>query len=128
MINKIIYHCSDSDIDTHNDISVIREWHINERGWSDVGYHFFIRRDGSIQTGRPLSKIGAHTKGHNKDSIGVCLHGKNYFTKEQFESAKRIFEMISFFKPHVKAYGHRDFNKEKTCPNFEVAQKIYGKN
>ena len=125
-INKVIFHCSDSDIDTHNDINVIKEWH-KARGWSDVGYHFFIRRDGSIEAGRPANVIGAHTKGQNKDSIGVCLHGKAYFTKEQFVSARRLFELVSMLEPGVKAYGHKDFNKEKTCPNFEVSKEIYGK-
>ena len=86
-INKIIVHCSDSDIESHNDISVVEDWH-KERGFKTVGYHYFIKNDGSIQLGRPLEEIGAHCLNHNSDSIGICLAGRKNFSWQQFFTLK----------------------------------------
>ena len=120
-IRKIIIHCSDSDHDHHDDIEVIRGWHVNERGWSDVGYHFFIKRNGDIQEGRALSIAGAHVRGHNEDSIGICLHGRNEFTQAQFNSLRQLMQSLYFeFGLTINdVYGHCDFDQNKTCPNFD---------
>lgn len=116
-INAHIVHCSDSE---DGDVKVIREWH-KARGWLDVGYHFVIRRDGEIEVGRTLDQIGAHTEGHNADSVGTCLIGKRAFTPAQMRALQRINEMLESLFPGIKTYGHRDFDKHgKTCPNFEV--------
>lgn len=121
-INKIIVHCSDSDYSHHDDISVIRDWHVNERGWSDVGYHFFIKKDGTVQKGRDLATVGAHVEGHNSDSIGICLGGRHNFTTKQFYALKVLLYDLThqFFLTTNDVYGHRDFDKNKTCPNFDV--------
>lgn len=121
-INKIIVHCSDSDIKEHDDISIIRGWHVNERGWSDVGYHFFIKKDGTVQKGRELATIGAHVAGHNSDSIGICLGGRHNFTTAQFDTLKVLLYDLThhFLLTTNDVYGHRDFDKNKTCPNFDV--------
>lgn len=121
-INKIIIHCSDSDVKQHDDISVIYGWHVNERGFNDVGYHFFIKWDGTIQKGRDLSAIGAHCKGQNSDSIGICLHGRHKFTTKQFYELKALlYELMSQFKLTTKdIYPHNHFDKGKTCPNFDI--------
>ena len=73
-INRIILHCTDTPPNMKVDISVVREWHL-ERGFNDIGYHFLIRKDGSIEHGRSLTTVGAHTKGQNSNSIGVCYEG-----------------------------------------------------
>ena len=70
-LNRIILHCSATKEGQDFSASTIRGWHVNGRGWSDIGYHWIIRLDGTIEVGRPLEKSGAHTKGHNKDSVGV---------------------------------------------------------
>ena len=121
-INKIIVHCSDSDVKAHDDISVIKGWHVNERGWSDVGYHFFIKKDGAVQKGRELATVGAHVKGHNSDSIGICLAGRHNFTTAQFDTLKVLLYDLThqFLLTTNDVYGHRDFDKHKTCPNFDV--------
>ena len=80
-INSIIVHCSDSNIKSHDNIETIRKWHVDERGWSDIGYHYVITQDGVVHEGRPLSRRGAHARGHNVGSIGICLTGKSLFTK-----------------------------------------------
>ena len=68
-INKIIIHHSASPLITT--VDDIRDWHVHNNGWSDIGYHYIILGDGSIEDGRPITKIGAHCKGKNRYSIGV---------------------------------------------------------
>ena len=121
-ITKIILHCSDSDYAHHDNIYAIRHWHVNENGWSDIGYHFVITKNGIIRLGRPLHILGAHCKGHNSNSIGICLTGKEKFSEEQFESLKAVCEdLISRYNlswDDVK--GHNYFDKSRPCPNFNV--------
>ena len=74
-IEKIIIHCSATPENREVDTETIRGWHMNENGWSDIGYHFVIELDGTIKEGRPIDRQGAHTKGHNKNSIGICYVG-----------------------------------------------------
>jgi N-acetyl-anhydromuramyl-L-alanine amidase AmpD len=120
-IDKIIVHCSDSDYTHHNDISVIKKWHVEENGWSDVGYHFFIKKEGIVQIGRDISVAGAHVKGYNATSIGICLAGKTKFTLEQFAALKNlIIGLREHLKEDIPVYPHNAFNKAKTCPNFDV--------
>lgn len=119
-IREIILHCSDSNIKNHNDISVIRKWHL-ERGFNDVGYHFFIKSCGQIQNGRDLDIIGAHCKGHNEQSIGICLHGKfaGDFTREQKTSLYHLIKGLTLIFPDVTIHGHNEFS-DKKCPVFDV--------
>lgn len=128
-INKIIVHCSDSDFGSAD---IIDQWH-RERGFDCIGYHFVItngrlsnsdeynpKNDGLIQAGRPVNIQGAHCKGHNADSIGICLIGKNHFTAEQLLSAlpSLLAKLIVEKDLTVhKIFGHKDFNGHKTCPN-----------
>ena len=74
-INTIVVHCSATP--RHKDFSAedIRDWHVKGNGWDDIGYHFVIRLDGSIEYGRMVDKYGAHVKGHNYDSLGICYIG-----------------------------------------------------
>ena len=123
-INKIIVHCSDSDIPAHDDIETIRKWHVLENGWSDVGYHYFIQSNGNIQKGRDEARPGAHTRGHNQDSIGICLHGKNEFADTQFFALNTVIRSLLYAFPKAEIYGHRDFDNNKTCPNFDVNEKL----
>ena len=74
-INKLIVHCSATPEYKNFDVNDIREWHVKGNGWSDCGYHYVIKLDGTLQEGRPVEKIGAHCAGHNRDSIGVCYIG-----------------------------------------------------
>lgn len=128
-INLIIVHCSDSDIPGHDNIETIRKWHIEENGWSDVGYHYFITKDGEVHSGRSLERAGAHCKGFNKSSIGICLSGRNEFTEEQFQSLRDIIkdELIpNLGLSIIDILGHRDLNKGKSCPNFDVQEILRG--
>ena len=90
-------------------------------GWDGIGYHKVILRSGKIENGRPEYWEGAHVKGQNKNSLGVCLIGTSIFTKNQFSSLKKILLEWKMKYPKAVILGHRDSTKtSKTCPNFDV--------
>lgn len=129
-INKIILHCSDSPDNVDIGVAEIREWHINERGWRDIGYHYVIRRNGTVEVGRYENgdsvledkEIGAHTFGENSDSLGICWVGKNNQTREQRQSLIKLCAHLVLREglSHTSVYGHREFDKNKTCPNIDM--------
>lgn len=122
-INKIILHCSDSDIASHDDIKVIKKWHL-ARKFKDVGYHYFIRKDGLIQKGRDILQVGAHCKGENSRSIGICLSGKRKFTEYQFIALKKLIAALNIRLPkNPSIHPHNEFS-DKSCPNFSVQNFI----
>lgn len=119
-LNKIIVHCSDTkDSDASVNAKKIDDWH-RRRGFNGIGYHFVILRDGTVEQGRPIAKMGAHVKGQNKGSIGICLVGRSEFSASQYSSLQGL--IIQIWQNHGKldVFGHRDFTKSKTCPNFDV--------
>lgn len=127
-INAIIVHCSANTADTKITTEDIRRMHIEQNHWADIGYHFVIERDGTIRKGRPLSKPGAHCRGHNAHSIGICYIGgidqaqrpEDNRTAEQRQSLLvLITNLIKLYRCSV--YGHHDFNKYKSCPSFDAA-------
>ena len=90
-------------------------------GWDGIGYHKIINRSGKVENGRPEYWIGAHVKGKNDISLGVCLIGTDNFTKNQFKSLERVLKKWKKLYPNAKIVGHRDTGKtKKTCPNFDV--------
>ncbi len=136
-VNLIVVHCSDSPF---GDAALIDHWH-HARGWRGIGYHFVIlngypdeesyiqRRpkfylDGVVENGRPLDRIGAHVRGHNRNSVGVCLIGKRQFTQQQFKSLVRIIEQLKADHPELSVAGHYELLKPgdtpKTCPNIDM--------
>lgn len=126
-IKEIIVHCSATPEGKDYTVETIRQWHL-QRGFSDIGYHYVIYRDGSIHTGRNESVIGAHCSGHNSKSIGVCYIGgvekdgktpKDTRTKEQKEALLSILKSLKEKYPKAKIYGHRDFSS-KACPSFDA--------
>lgn len=118
-INLVVLHCSDSDRPEHDNIETIASWH-KERGFSKVGYHFVILKNGDIAKGRDIDEVGAHVKGHNSHSIGICLTGREKFSPEQFRSLKNLLEWICLtYKLEDKdVLLHRELDNGKTCPNF----------
>ena len=74
-ITLIIIHCSATPEGRRLDFETCRRDHIRHRGFTDIGYHFYITRDGEIHRGRPLEKVGAHCKNHNRHSVGICYEG-----------------------------------------------------
>ena len=118
-IKFIIIHCSDSDLPHHDNINVIKEWHVKERGWDDVGYHYFIQKNGYLQIGRPLAVQGAGVFRHNENSVHICLSGKTGFTFHQGIALMNICMAMREKFPMAEVKPHNFFNHHKTCPNFD---------
>jgi len=117
---KVILHCSDTVDGVHCDIVDIDRWH-RERGMKSCGYQFVILPDGTLQTGRGMEELGAHTRGYNLGSIGICLIGRNQFTEQQLETLIGLgFRIYNKYKILPEDWhGHYEFS-DKTCPNFPV--------
>lgn len=93
----IVVHHSESGPETTRDD--IDQWH-KERGWDGIGYHYVIQWDGTVKCGRPLDKVGAHAKtgapkSRNGTHIGICLVGRDTFTKEQLTSLETLISLLS---------------------------------
>lgn len=124
-IDKIVIHCSATPKGRYFDVDDIRRWHVQERGWSNVGYHYIILLDGTIQLGRSIEVVGAHVKGHNLTSIGICYiggsHGVDTRTQEQKKSLSLLLKTLRLIFKDAEILGHRDFDKvKKDCPSFDA--------
>ena len=130
-LNEIIIHCSDTRADWMKDQSVERKvaeidgWH-RARNFRMIGYHYIIDRDGSVVAGRPLDRAGAHVRGRNRTSIGVCLiggHGSSqtdafadHFTPEQDTALRALIEQLQDQHPSIRMVtGHSTYSA-KACP------------
>jgi N-acetylmuramoyl-L-alanine amidase len=130
-INKIILHCSATRENQDISTETIRGWHVNERGWSDIGYHYVVLLDGTIDEARPVERQGAHVRGHNKGSIGICYIGgcdqemnpKDTRTDAQKESLELLLNRLMEAYDDATIHGHNEFSS-KACPSFDV-QKEY---
>ena len=130
-LKRLIVHCSATHANQNVDAATIRRWHVEGNGWSDIGYHFVTGRNGLFEFGRPLEKAGAHTYGHNRDSIGLCLigghgasaddHFTDHFTAEQATSL--VFAVKMAQRIGLSVHGHNEF-ANKGCPGFRVDQFI----
>ena len=126
-IKEIIIHCADTPEGRDVRADEIRRWHKNERGWSDIGYHYVIDLDGTIEAGRDIETAGAHCTGHNAKSIGICYVGgcdaqmqpKDTRTEHQKASLLLLLKYLRQRYPQAKIYGHRDF-AQKACPSFDA--------
>ena len=119
-IKYLVVHCSDTDDKKRIGINEIHQMHLNF-GWDGVGYHKVICRNGEIQNGRPEFWKGAHVKGKNDQSLGVCIIGREKFTKKQMISLQKVLDEWRIKYPKAKVVGHRDIQEtSKTCPNFNV--------
>ena len=116
-IKKIVIHCSDSDNMQHDNLETIKKWHVEERGWKEVGYHFVITKSEGIKKARRIDIQGAHVKGHNEDSIGICLTGKHIFTLKQLILCNQLIKDLKNIYKDVDCYKHCDLDDKKTCPN-----------
>jgi len=131
-INKIILHCSATREGQDISVDTIRKWHVDGRGWSDIGYHYIVSIDGQIEEGRPINRSGAHTKGQNSNSVGVCYIGgvetdgktpKDTRNAEQLMALANLLDALMEMYPGATLHGHNEF-ANKACPSFDV-QKEY---
>lgn len=141
-INKITIHCSATRPDQECNAAIIDEWH-KARGWSGIGYHYVILRDGTLERGRDVKFMGAHVLGHNEGNIGICMVGgldkdgkaANTFTDMQFRTMRSIVMAMqdAYGVEDQNIKGHRDYSPDlngdgqitpdefyKQCPCFNV--------
>jgi len=129
--DSIVIHCSDTSAIANVGAEEIKHWHVNENDWDDIGYHFVIRRDGTIELGREIDKIGAHAFGLNKYSIGICMVGgsdpwnnpEDNFSSNQYLSLSILVRgLLTQYSGIHTVIGHKDIRGvTKTCPNFDVS-------
>lgn len=131
-INEIIVHCSATAEGKDFTVADIKKWHL-ARGFSDVGYHYVIYRDGTIHKGRDESKIGAHCTGHNAHSIGVCYIGgcasdgktpKDTRTEKQKTSLLSLLRELKKKYPKASIHSHKDYTN-KACPSFDATKEYF---
>ena len=136
-INKLIIHCSATPEGKKFTVEDIRRWHTlpvskGGRGWSDIGYHYVIYLDGSVHTGRPVEKIGAHCAGRNANSIGICYIGgmdaagkkpKDTRTDAQKKALRSLVATLKTRFPGVTVHGHNEY-AAKACPCFNVKKEF----
>ena len=115
----VIHHVGNTDKNIN--AAAIHRWH-RKNGWAGIGYHYVIRKDGSIERGRPLDTVGAHTYDHNDNTVGICVVGNFELsrpTSEQFRATEKLVGAICRnydITPNDKTvFGHKDFCKT-TCP------------
>jgi len=130
-IDTIVIHCSATPEGRDVSVATIRKWH-KDRGWRDIGYHYVIGLNGEIWKGRPIRQRGAHVKGHNTGSIGICYVGgvtndgrlapKDTRTPEQKTALVSLIRGLLVDYPAIKTIcGHRDFpGVAKACPCFDA--------
>ena len=130
-INEIIVHCSATAEGIDYTVADITRWH-KARGFTTIGYHYVVYRDGSIHVGRDINMVGAHCTGHNAHSIGVCYIGgcaadgktpKDTRTDAQKQSLITLLKALRRLYPGATIHGHREF-AAKACPSFD-ARKEY---
>ncbi len=130
-ITLIIIHCSATRTDRNYSFEECRADHMENRGYADIGYHFYIRKSGEVCIGRPVERIGAHCIRHNRHSIGICYeggldaHGNPADTRTDLQKAalRGVISELKLRFPRAVTVGHRDLNPQKSCPCFDVVRE-----
>lgn len=134
-VNLLIIHCSATPPDMDMGAYEITKWH-KDRGWHTIGYHGVIRRDGTYEDGRDINRTGAHVRGYNTGSIGVCLVGgldennkpEDNFTDAQYKTLSLICRGAKAVIKDLTIHGHNEFDKNKACPSFSVQKWLKSEN
>ena len=129
-ITLIIVHCSAVRPNQTSSAKRIDEWH-KDKGWKGIGYHYVVRRDGSIEKGRPDEQVGAHCVNHNRHSIGVCYEGgldsngedADTRTEAQKRALVSLITKLHAQYPRAVIVGHHDLNPTKPCPCFDAVSE-----
>lgn len=129
-VDKIIVHCSATPEDRAVTVKEIDSWH-KAQGYRSIGYHYVVYLDGSIHPGRPESLAGAHCKGQNENSIGVCYVGgvaadgktpKDTRTEAQKKALIDLLKRLKSSYPGATIHGHNEF-AAKACPSFNAKEE-----
>ena len=127
-ITEIIIHCTATRPNAICTVESIRRYH-RSLGWHDIGYHYVIYLDGSVHTGRPVEQPGAHTEGHNAQSIGIAYvggldadgHAADTRTEAQRLALLQLVKDLKEEHPITSIHGHNEF-ANRACPCFDVQQ------
>lgn len=130
-IKYLVVHCSDTPNDREVTAEDVHRWHSDPKpkgnGWSGIGYNAFIRRDGTLEQGRPDYWQGAHVRdfdengeGDNSDSLGICLAGRDQYTDAQLRTLEGWLLAKKASYPKAQVVGHCNLDSRKTCPNMDV--------
>ena len=131
-ITLIVIHCSAVKPDQQSSAAQIDSWH-RQRGFKfGIGYHYVIRRDGTLEMGRPEYMVGAHCKNHNQHSIGVCYEGglnargepADTRTPQQRETMRQLINELRERYPKAIVVGHHNLNPLKACPCFDAIKEF----
>ncbi len=131
-ITLIVIHCSAVKPDQQSSAAQIDSWH-RQRGFHlGIGYHYVIRRDGTLEMGRPEYMVGAHCKNHNQHSIGVCYEGglnargdpADTRTPQQRETLRQLINELRERYPKAIVVGHHNLNPLKACPCFDAIKEF----
>ena len=132
----IVIHCSATRPSQDIGATDIDTWH-RTRGFNGIGYHYVIRRDGTVEKGRDITVSGAHVEGYNHNSVGVCLVGgvdeedfrvpENNFTAKQWATLEILIRDMKKKYPRAAIVGHTQLNPLKACPSFDVKDWLKGK-
>ena len=124
-INLIVVHCSATRVNKNFTVEQLEACH-KARGFKGIGYHFYIRKDGTMTQHRKLLEVGAHARPYNRCSIGICYEGGldeqgkpcNTMTTEQETRLIDLFRNLKILFPKAKIVGHRDLpgTTPKECP------------
>ena len=145
-ITEIIIHCSATPDGRDYTVDDIRRWH-RQRGYSDVGYHYIVYRNGILAQGRDVNTIGAHASGHNAHSIGICYIGgmsadntRPEDTRTLRQKGRLLSLLVDLRKlyPNARIVGHRDLSEDKNgdgiiepsewmkaCPSFDAKSEYH---
>lgn len=118
-IDTIVIHCADTPNGREFHASDIDQWH-KQRGWKGIGYHYVITLKGEVEKGRNDTQMGAHVRGHNTSSLGICMIGRDKFYLVQWVALAKLVAELTADYDVITVCGHRDFDSHKTCPNFDV--------
>ena len=131
-ITLIVIHCSAVRPDQTSSAAQIDSWHRKDNHWKlGIGYHYVIRRDGTIEPGRPEWMVGAHCVNHNAHSIGVCYEGgldirgqpADTRTLAQKLAMLQLLEVLHRKYPKALIVGHRDLSHDRDCPCFDTVKE-----
>ena len=129
-VRYLILHCSATRCDKDYTAEQLLRDH-KTRGFRTVGYHFYIRRDGTITQHRKLLEVGAHCRPWNRCSIGICYEGgldgkglpRDTRTPAQKAALTQLLQELGRHFPAALTVGHRDLNPQKACPSFDAAKE-----
>ena len=128
LTDTIVIHCSATPATMDIGVEKIREWHVDDNKWDDVGYHHIITRDGTLEPARPEEMQGSHARAVNGTSLGICLIGgsnsngdwENNFLDPQFVTLKALLLNLIEKYEIKKIIGHYQVDDKKECPSFKV--------